>query len=121
MKKLFLLAGVALSLSGCASVGGALLSSVLTASTPVAAVGDKVVFEGTKGLAVAADAYTGVTLLIKAAVTHGAFTDGQLAMIRTLNDQAIKLINGADTSLTVAERAASLGLIVTQLHSILGK
>jgi hypothetical protein len=120
VKKLVLSLSLALSLSGCAAalpiLGG--LSSV---GSGISASSDKVLLEGTTALTIATDAYTGVATLVTAAVNHGAFTPTQLQMISTLNDQALKLINGADTSLSAAERAASLGLIVTQLHSILGK
>lgn len=120
MKKLFLSLGVALSLSGCAAALP-ILGGLANVGSGISANSDKVLLEGTTALTIATDAYTGVATLVTAAVNHGAFTPDQLRMIATLNDQALKLIKGTDASLTAAQRAASLGLIVTQLHSILGK
>jgi hypothetical protein len=119
MKKLLLAALAAISLSGC-QTAASVLNGVVSGSTPVAAVSDKVVLEGTKGLAIAADAYAGVADSVTIAVKAGHFNDDQLRMIQTLNDRALALIKGGDSTLSYAQRAAGVMLIVTQLHSIIG-
>lgn len=118
MKKLVLSIAVAFSLSGCAAALPAALDTVVSITKPAAAVSDKVVLEGTRGLILANNAYQGAVALIKVPVQAKAFTPGQLDMIEHLNDQALALLEGADKTLTVAERAASLMLIANQLNSI---
>lgn len=99
----------------------ACVPAAIAVGSGISHTADAVTLSGVTALTVAADAYTGVATLTEAAVRHGAFNSTQLQMINTLNDKAIGLINGANSGLSVAERAASLSLIVTQLHSILGK
>jgi hypothetical protein len=113
MKKLFTAVVAALSLAAC--------TVPTTVGEGVQTTADTVILSSTKALVIATDAYTGVATLVTAAVNHGAFSDDQLRMISTLNNQALALIKGTDTTLTAAQRAASIGLVVTQLHSILGK
>ena len=111
-----LLAGLAaLALCGCST-----LAAVIPAGETAVATSNTVLVDATKALAVAADAYSAVADSITVHVKAGGFNATQLQMISTLNDRALSLIKGTDTSLTVAQRAASLMTIVTQLHSILG-
>jgi hypothetical protein len=118
MKMKTLLIALCLATTSCTA-----LTAATTIADGISVHADSVTLSGAKALAIAADAYAGVSSSIAAAVRADTphLTNGQLLMIKTLNDQAIRLIDGADTSLTVAQRAASLSLIVTQLHSILGK
>lgn len=118
MKKLILAVAVAFSLSGCAAVLPAALDTVVSITKPAAAVSDKVVLEGTRGLILAHNAYQGAAALTTAAVRTKKFNNAQLDMIANLNDRALALLEGADTTLTVAERAASIMLIANQLNSI---
>jgi hypothetical protein len=120
MKKLLLAIGVAISLSGC-QTAASVLGGVVSDSTPVAAVSDKVVLQGTKGLAVAADAYAGAADSVAIAVKAGHFNDDQLRTIQALNDRALALLKGSDSTLSYAQRAAGVMLVVTQLHAIIGK
>ena len=115
MKK-FLLLMLAVSLAGCQTA-----ANLVSAAAPVVASGDAVVLDGTKALAVAADAYAGIADSLTIAVKAGQFSTTQLTMIKTLNNTALSLLQGSDKTLTVAQRAAGVMLIVTQLHSILGK
>lgn len=115
MKKLLAVLA-AVSLTGCTAA-----SAIVSAAAPIVASGDTVTLTSTKALAVAADAYAGVANSITVAVNAGHFSNDQLRMIRVLNNQALSLLSGADKTLTAAQRAAGLMLIVTQLHSILGK
>lgn len=108
-------------------------AALLPACTPLSVAGavadgisvhaDSVTLEATKALAIAADAYATAANSAAAAVRVDTphLTDDQLRLIQTLNNNAAKLLSGADSTLTVAQRAAGLSLIVTQLHSIIGK
>jgi hypothetical protein len=118
MKKLILSIAVAFSLSGCATMVGPALDAVVSISKPAASVGDKVVLEGTRGLILAHNAYQGAAALITVPVKAKKFNNDQLDMIAKLNDRALALLNGADATLSIAERAASIMLIANQLNSI---
>lgn len=120
MRKLLAIA-LCLATPGCAAVGA--VGAVAEIADGISTHGDTVILSGTKGLAIAADAYATAANLAAAAIRADTphLADDQLRLVRTLNDQAAKLLSGADTSLSLASRAASLSLIVTQLHSIIGK
>ena len=115
MRKLFLIAGC-LAIAACGPV-----TALTTVADGIQTSSDTVVLSSTKALVIATDAYTAAALAATTAVKAGHFTDDQLRMIDTLNDRALQLIKGGDTALTVAQRAAGLSLIVTQLHSIIGR
>jgi hypothetical protein len=111
------------ALAGCSTIGGALLSGALSDDKPAVAVGDKVLVQANNALADAADAYA-VTAQAAAAVIRTDtphLSDDQVRMIGVLNNQAHSLLTKADQGLTVAERAAGLTLVVTQLRSIIGR
>lgn len=95
----------------------------VNSTTPAVAIGDKVLVQGTNALADAADAYAVVAQAAKVAINTNIpkLTDDQVRMIRTLNNQAIGYINNANSGLTIAERAANLTLVVSQLRSIVGR
>lgn len=114
MKKLLIsLTACSLAVSACTTPSAG--------TSGVQATADVVVLNGTKALVIATDAYTAAANAAAVAVKAGHLNNDQLRMIDTLNDQALAYINGADTALSVAQRAAGLSLVVTQLHSILGK
>ncbi len=110
MKKLLI--AMSLALSACTA-------PVLQGSPPVSA--NSVTLTGIDALSKAADAYAGVTLLAEKVVRQDVLNPTQLRMLRVLNNQAIDLLDGADRSLTSAQRAAGVFLIITQMHSILGR
>lgn len=118
MKKVFLALAVACSLSGCTALAGPVLDAAVSIAKPAATVGDKVVLEGTRGLILANNAYQGATALLIPVVKSKKLSSTQLDMIEKLNDRALALLEGADSTLSVAERAASLMLIANQLNSI---
>jgi hypothetical protein len=64
------------------------------------------------------NAYQGAAALITVPVKAKKFNNDQLDMIAKLNDRALALLNGADATLSIAERAASIMLIANQLNSI---
>lgn len=111
MKKFVLLLGV-LALASCGV-------DTVTGGNNISFSGDKVVLEGTQDLTIASDAYVGVTALVEVGVRHHAFSQEQLVQIKNLNNQALALLQGADKSLSVAQRSAGVLSIVAQLHSIL--
>jgi hypothetical protein len=108
-----LILAAALALSACTA-------GTTTATNPVA-VGDTVVVSATDGLSYAADAYAAAASVLTVAIKNGALSDEQLRMVRGLNNHALSLLNGADTTLTQAQRAASVLLAVKQMRSILGR
>lgn len=118
MKKLVLCFAAAISLSGCTTLVGPALDAAVSIAKPASAVGDKVVLEGTRGLILANNAYQGATALIAVPVRAKKFSNDQLDMIEKLNDRALALLQGADKTLSIAERAASIMLIANQLNSI---
>jgi hypothetical protein len=115
MRSLILIAAV--SLAACQPT-----LPPVNSTTPAVAIGDKVLVQGANALADAADAYSVVAATATAVIKAGVpkLTDDQVRMIRVLNNQAIGYINGADATLSVAERAANLTLVVSQLRSIVG-
>jgi len=112
MKRLLVIASVAL-LSACQT-------TALTDTAPAIAVGENVLVLGTNALADAADAYTIVANSAAVAIRSGALNNDQLVKVRDLNNRALALLNGANTGLTTAQRAAELTAIVGQLRSIAG-
>ncbi len=113
MKKLLMAAALALS-TACTPLGGVLQPFPASSATHV-------VLEGTDALSKAADAYAGAALLAEKVVRQDILHPNQLQMLRGLNNRAISLLSGADTTLTAAQRAASVFLIITQMHSIIGR
>lgn len=109
-----------LILMACVALAACEPSTVPVESVPTPLV-EKVTLEATDALRLATDGYAAAAAAATVAVKAGFGTRDQLLMIRTLNNQAYKLLNTADGSLTVAERAASLALVVKQLNSIIGR
>lgn len=111
-------AALALPLGGCAAIGGMALSSLVNATAPAAAVGNKVVIEGTRSLILAHNAYQGAVAVVTPLVNADAFDANQLTMIQSLSDNAVKLLDGADATLTEAQRAAAVFTIASQLNQV---
>ena len=108
-----------LALSGCAVPAAV---ETATAAIPVArAAGGTVTLEGTRALVIAHNAYQGAAAALVPLVEAGAFDAGQLARIRALSDRAAALLDGADSTLTAAERAARVLTVVDQLNRIAGR
>lgn len=107
----------AMSMTACAALAP-LASIAVSASKPAVAVGDKVVLEGTRGLILAHNAVQGALAIITPLIRARVLTANQVNMVEVLTNQAERLFAGADTTLTVAERAASLMLVANQLTSI---
>lgn len=119
MKRLVLIAAAfALPLGGCAAIAPAILSGIVSASNPAEAVGDKVLLEGTRALVLAHNAYQGATAVVTPLVRQDVFNATQLDMIETLSNQAVALLEGADGTLSEAERASGVFTIASQLNSI---
>lgn len=120
MKKLFLLLiPLSLATSSCTALGAA--GAVLGVGDGISASSDKVVLQGTKALAIAADAYAGAASSAAVVVRGGHLSNAQVTKLRELNDKALKLINQADTGLSYAQRAAQVYSIIGELHSVIGK
>jgi hypothetical protein len=110
----------AMSMSACAAVVPALgvLNNLVSVAKPAAAVGDKVVLEGTRGLILAHNAFQGALAIVTPLIRARILTSGQVDMVEVLVNQAERLFDGADASLTVAQRAASLMLLANQMTTI---
>jgi hypothetical protein len=104
----------------CVSLSACQTPVVIGGGDAPVAVGEKVLVPATNAFADAADGYAVVSNTLAAAIRQGAFTQDQLAMIRTLKTHADKLLNNGVAGLTLAERAASLSAAVAQLRSIAG-
>ncbi len=104
----------ALALSACSTgLGGPV-------QTPTDVVAPPVVVTAVDTFSKAVDGYAAVARAAALAVRADVLTDDQLRMVRTLNNQALALIEGGIGGLTIAQRAASLELLTKQLNSILG-
>jgi predicted small secreted protein len=108
MRKLIAILG-AFALSACGTTN--------TIGEGIATHGETVVLSASKTLTISFDAYAAAANAVATRVERGGFNEDQLRLIRTLNEQAVKLISNSVAGLTAAERAASLALIVTQLQS----
>lgn len=84
-------------------------------------VAETITLEATDALRLATDGYAAAATAASVAVKAGFGNRDQLLMLRTLNNQAYKLLNNADSGLTVAQKAASLALVVKQINSIIGR
>lgn len=105
------------AMAACGAVGP-IAGAIVTASHPAAAVGDKVVLEGTRGLILAHNAVQGSLAVVTPLIRNRVLTADQVNLVESLVNQAERLFAGADATLTVAQRAASLMLIANQLSSI---
>lgn len=123
MKRTILLA-CSLALAGCAAlpvVSAIGTVSDLISSPAATVVGDKVTLEATRGLVIAHNAYQGATAVVTPLVQAGVFNRDQLLKIKALNDRAKALLEGADTTLTAAQRTAGVLSIVDELNRIAGR
>lgn len=111
---------VAVSLSACGGLATTALNTAVSVATPAAAVGDKVVLEGTRGLVLAHNAFQGSLAIVTPLIRARKLTPDQVSMVETLINGAERLFAGTGTALTVAERAASLMLMANQLSQIAG-
>jgi hypothetical protein len=109
---------LALCLTACAGLAATALNTAVSIATPAAAVGDKVVLEGTRGLILAHNAVQGSLAVVTPLIRARALTNDQVNMVEVLVNQAEKLFAGGRTTLNAAERAASLMLIANQLAQI---
>jgi hypothetical protein len=112
MKKILL--ATALALSACSLPSGGPVQAPTEVPVP------PVVITAVDSFSRAVDAYAAVARAAELAVRADVLTDDQLRLVRTLNNRAIELIEGGNTGLTIAQRAASLELLTKQLSSILG-
>jgi lipoprotein-anchoring transpeptidase ErfK/SrfK len=109
-----ILIAVALALSACSTAPVGPVQSPSEVSVP------PVVISAVDAFSKAVDGYAAAARAAQIAVTADVLSDDQLRMVRTLNNKALELIEGGNTGLTIAQRAASLELISKQLNSILG-
>ena len=105
MKKAFpLCVAVGISLSGCATLA-AVAPSVVSAVTPAAATGDKIVLEGTRGLVLA----------------NGKLSREQLLRVRDIDNRIYVLLVAGGNGKTQAQRVAETLNLVDELNRIAGK
>lgn len=121
MKKLVLCCAVAVSLSGCATLAGPVLDTLVSVSKPAAATGDKVVVEGTRGLILAHNAAQAGIALVNPLVRNRVLTSAQVDRYEQIINEVEKLAVTGRTTLTVAQRTAALFNLADELNKLGGK
>lgn len=121
MKKAFpLCVAVGISLSGCATLA-AVAPSVVSAVTPAAATGDKIVLEGTRGLVLANNAYQGASAALVPLINNGKLSREQLLRVRDIDNRIYVLLVAGGNGKTQAQRVAETLNLVDELNRIAGK
>ncbi len=124
MKRLLLIAGAAMSLSGCAL--GAAASAVetvtsLVSSPSVVVVNGKVQLEGKRGLILASNAYQGASAVLVPLINADKLSPATVNRVDGLNKKAAALLAGTDRTLTLAQRTAAILGVADELSQIGGK
>lgn len=110
MKKVLvgLLVPLSLALSGCATLVGPALDAAVSVAKPSAAIGDKVVIEGKRSLILASNAYQAAGAIVVPLIDADKLTREQVQFVADTNRKVADLLRGADTGLSLAERAAAI-------------
>lgn len=120
MKKLFIFAAV-LSLSACDPAVGISDSVPVAQGSSISVAGNKVILEGTRGLLLAHNAYQGAAYAVAPLVRTGKLPAETVNRIEVLNEKAIALLRGADSTQSIASRSANLFAIADELLKLGGK
>lgn len=115
MRKL-IITFAALALPACAA-----LTTAATVTQAIATNRNTVEVPAVQALIVANNAYQGAAALAEVAVKSGKLTPDQLATVSRLNDQAIAILETAETATNQAEKAAELMNVVNSLNAVIGK
>lgn len=118
MKKVLIIAA-AFALPACAAVPLA-LDTAVSILKPAAPVGDKVVLESTRGLVLAHNAYQAAATTAALAVRSGRLSPAQVDAIEKANNDALDLLNGADATLSTAERVAAILNVTNEISLATG-
>lgn len=110
-----------IALSACAAIAPLALSTLTSISTPAAAVGDKVVVEGTRGLILAHNAAQAGIALVNPLVRQRVLTSAQVDRYEAIINEVERLAVTGRTTLTVAERTAGMFNLANELNVIGGK
>lgn len=121
MKRVLLLtlASCSLSLTGCTTLGA--LGTVVSAVTPAAPIGDKVVLEGTRGLVLAHNAAQAGIALVNPLVRNRVLTAAQVNRYEQIINRVEELAITGRTTLTVAQRTSELFNLANELNVMGGK
>ena len=122
MKKILLIAAAGLSLCGCgAALVTSALQTVVSASRPAEAVGDKVVLEGTRGLVLMHNVFQGGLSVVTPLVDEKKLTPAQVDRFEQIVDEGERLFAGADKTLSNAQRTASILNLSNELYAMAGR
>lgn len=121
MKRILLCVAV-LSLAACETTpSGMLPIPTVTATKPVATVGDKVVISGVRGLILGHNAVQGAIAIVNPLVRSRVLTPAQVDQYEKLINRAEQLRTGAGIAMSIADRAAGLFDIASQLNALAGR
>lgn len=123
MKKLFLLLAAG-SLGACQT-----LEPVVQIGEGIAVKGDEITLDAARYFIVAQNGYQAAANIAAEAIRacnalkHNelCLTAGQRMALSSLNDNALKLIEGTDKTLSLATRTSSLLLMTKQIYDIIGR
>lgn len=119
--KIAILGVLSAVLVSCAAIAPVALNTLTSISTPAAAVGDKVVVEGTRGLILAHNAAQAGIALVNPLVRQRALTSAQVDRYEAIINEVEKLAVTGRTTLTVAERTAGMFNLANELNVMGGK
>lgn len=116
----FMLFAAALSIGACAALP-TIIETAVSIATPAAAVGDKVVLEGTRGLILAHNAYQGAAAVVAPLIRARVLTSAQVDRVERINNEAESLFNKAHDAKTSAQDAARIMNLANELSTLAGK
>lgn len=120
MKRILILLS-AVSLAGCTTLLPAALEGLTSVSTPAAAVSDKVVLEGTRGLILAHNAAQAGIALVNPLVRNRVLTAAQVDRYEQIINRVEELSVTGRTTLSTAERTAELLNLANELNVMGGR
>lgn len=118
MKRTLILLSAA-SLASCTTLGA--IGTAVSAITPAAAVGDKVVVEGTRGLILAHNAAQAGIAVVNPLVRNRVLTEAQVDRYEQIVNDIERYSVTGRTTLSVAERTAQLFNLADELNKMGGK
>ncbi len=119
MKRFALIvAALAMPLAGCAGLASTVLDGVVSVGQPAAAVGDKVVLEGTRSLILAHNAAQGAIAVVNPLVRNRVLTPAQVDRYEAIVNEVERLAITGRSTLTAADRATRLFNLADELNQM---
>lgn len=119
MRKLLLVPLLSLA-AACAAIP-AVLETAVSLATPAAAVSDKVVLEGTRGLVLAHNAYQGAEAIVAPLIRARVLTPAQVDRVEAINNEAERLFSQAHDVKSASTNAAKIFNLANELNKLAGK